>query len=169
MNSRCFCWFPAAILVHQNGTPIWRPQTKVYKGAWNVSANNSETVSHKDWEKLFIYYYLLYRHECFTGKYTTLKLHKNYIRDPSGLFSIISHVSLSMTWFRSFPSIIYRCLFVYIIKRTLHGGLKIWILFSRGKNIVLPLENKIHIFAPPCNILYILYYLYYYCLHISLL
>ena len=40
---------------------------------------------------------LLYRHECFTGKYTTSKIHKNYIRDPSGLFSIISHVSLSMT------------------------------------------------------------------------
>ena len=63
----------------------------------------------------------------------------------------------------------YRCLFVYIIKRTLHGGLKIWILFFRGKNnslltrcarslnIVLPLENKIDIFAPPCNILYISY------------
>ena len=50
---------------------------------------------------------------------------------------------------------------VCIIKRTLHGGLKIWILFSRGKNnilrtsAVLPLENKIHIFAPPCNILYL--------------
>ena len=40
---------------------------------------------------------LLYRHECFTGKYTTRKIHKNYIRDPSGLFSIILHVSLSMT------------------------------------------------------------------------
>ena len=26
----------------------------------------------------------------------TRKIHKNYIRDPSGLFSIISHVSLSM-------------------------------------------------------------------------
>ena len=25
--------------------------------------------------------------------------------------------------------------FVYIIKRTLHGGLKIWIIFSRGKTI----------------------------------
>ena len=62
----------------------------------------------------------------------------------------------------------YRCLFVYIIKRTLHGGLKIWILFSSGKTIFyeraqrvskilfLPLEDKIHIFAPPCNILYIL-------------
>ena len=31
----------------------------------------------------------------------------------------------------------YRCLFVYIIKRTLHGGLKIWILFSRGKSNIL--------------------------------
>ena len=43
-----------------------------------------------------INHYLLYRHECFTGKYTTRKIHKNYIRDPSGLFSIISHVSLSI-------------------------------------------------------------------------
>ena len=43
------------------------------------------------------WFFLLYRHECFTGKYTTRKIHKNYIRDPSGLFSIISHVSLSMT------------------------------------------------------------------------
>ena len=40
--------FPAAILVHQNGTPIWRPHTKLYKGAWDDSANNSETVGHKD-------------------------------------------------------------------------------------------------------------------------
>ena len=52
VNSRCFCWFPAAILVHQNhighiGAPIWRLHTKLYKGAWNVSANNSETVGHK--------------------------------------------------------------------------------------------------------------------------
>ena len=39
---------------------------------------------------------LLYRHGCFTEKYTTRKIHKNNIRDPSGLFSIISHVSLSM-------------------------------------------------------------------------
>ena len=39
---------------------------------------------------------LLYRHGCFTEKYTTRKVHKKYIRDPSGLFSIISNVSLSM-------------------------------------------------------------------------
>ena len=35
---------PAAILVHQNGAPLYG----VYKGAWNVSANNSETVGHMD-------------------------------------------------------------------------------------------------------------------------
>ena len=34
---------------NQNGAPIWRLHTKLYKGAWNVSANNSsETVGHKD-------------------------------------------------------------------------------------------------------------------------
>ena len=48
--------------------------------------------------------FLLYRHECFTGKYTTRKIHKNYIRDTSGLFSIISHMSLSMTYFGNLPS-----------------------------------------------------------------
>ena len=48
VNSRCFCWFLAAILVHQNSTPIWCLHTKLYKGMWNVSANNSETVGHKD-------------------------------------------------------------------------------------------------------------------------
>ena len=48
VNSRCFCGFPAAVLVYQNFTPIWRLYTKLYKGAWNVSANNSETVGHKD-------------------------------------------------------------------------------------------------------------------------
>ena len=51
--------------------------------------------------KLLPSWYLLYRHECFTGKYihvsTTRKIHKNYIPDPSGVFSIISQVSLSMT------------------------------------------------------------------------
>jgi hypothetical protein len=44
----------------------------------------------------------------------------------------------------------------YIINRTLHGGLKIWLLSFRVKNVFSPLEDKSHIFAPPCNILYIL-------------
>ena len=48
VNSRCFCWLPAAILVDQNDPPILRLHTKLYKVAWNVSANNLETVVHKD-------------------------------------------------------------------------------------------------------------------------
>ena len=65
------------------------------------------------------------RHECFTGKYTTRKIQKNYIWDPSGLFSIVYR------WrnFGNFPLIFYRCYFVYIIKRTLHGGLKVKTIF----------------------------------------
>ena len=30
------------------GAPRWCLRTKLYKGKWNVSANNSETVGHKD-------------------------------------------------------------------------------------------------------------------------
>ena len=36
------------ILVHQNGTPIWRLRTMLCKDAWNVAANTSETLGHKD-------------------------------------------------------------------------------------------------------------------------
>ena len=41
VNSRCFC-----LLVHQYGVSL-QSSTKL-KGAWNVSANNSETVGQKD-------------------------------------------------------------------------------------------------------------------------
>ena len=105
------------------------------------------------------YNILLYRHECFTGKYTTRKIHTK----PSGVFSISSPVRILMT---SFPAVFtVVCTnsrwkmasdkFVYVIKRKLHGGLKIRILFSRVKNNISPLEKKIHIFAPTCNILHV--------------
>ena len=58
-------------------------------------SKNTLKYSGQRWER--VYAFLLYRHECFAGKYTTRKIHKNYIRDPSGLFSTISQVSLSMT------------------------------------------------------------------------
>ena len=57
----------------------------------------------------------------------------------------------------------------YTIKRTLHVSSKILILCSRGTNnihsfaaltreiLFLPLEHKIHIFSPPCNILYLIH------------
>ena len=46
---------------------------------------------------IFFLFLIIYWRECFSGKYTTRKIHKIYIRDSSGLFSIISHVNLSMT------------------------------------------------------------------------
>ena len=48
------------------------------------------------WDENVNHFIIIYRHECFTGKYTTRKIHKNYIQKPSGLFSIISHMNLSM-------------------------------------------------------------------------
>ena len=60
--------------------------------------NNADRSLRQKWLPRAIYYrFLLYRHECFTGKYSTRNIHKNYLPDPSGLFSIISHVSLSIT------------------------------------------------------------------------
>ena len=66
VTSRCFWWFPAAILVDQNGTPTWRLYTKLYKGAWNVSANNSETVGHKDLRLGQIVYMLVFYNISFS-------------------------------------------------------------------------------------------------------
>ena len=76
-------------------------------------------------QKMYIYIYIyIFRHECFTGKYTTRKIHKNYIRDPSSLFSIISHVSLLMTQFRSFPSIILTMSFCLYNKKNITSRLE---------------------------------------------
>ena len=67
VNSRCFCWFPAAILVDRNCPPIWCLHTKLYKGAWNVSATNSETVGHKDLRFGQIVYILVFYNIHFLG------------------------------------------------------------------------------------------------------
>ena len=48
VNSKCFCYYQAAILVDQKGAPIWRLHTKLCRGAWNILANNSETMGRKD-------------------------------------------------------------------------------------------------------------------------
>ena len=60
------------------------------------------------------------------------------------------------------------CCITFDIWRILHRGAKIRILFSSGETIFyeraqqvsemlfLPRENKIHIFAPRCNVLFII-------------
>ena len=114
------------------------------------------------------YFYLLYRHECFTGKYTIPKSHKNYLRDssetssglPRKFSAIFGNLRTSSEMFGNvrlaFGTILEnlpkssegsrkssenhqkrRHQHVHIIKRTVHGGLKIRILFSGGKNNIL--------------------------------
>ena len=58
-----------------------------------------------------------------------------------------------MTPFSSFSRLFVHSQLVYTVK--FRGGLNIWLVFSRVKNNILPLENKIYIFAPPCNTLYV--------------
>ena len=60
VDSRCFCRFLAAILVDQNGTPIWHLHTKLHKGVWGVLANNSETVCQRDLRLGQIVYILVF-------------------------------------------------------------------------------------------------------------
>ena len=107
------------------------------------------------------YCLLLYRHECFTGNYTTRNIYKKLHPDPEWFIFhnvtpefidyVISVISLRnfltyhffefyckqcliLLYCKFEPShyflatknlLFYRCLFVCIIKRTLHGGLKI--------------------------------------------
>ena len=52
--------------MHQNGTPIWRLHTKLFKDASNVSANNSETMDHKDLRLGQIVYILVFYNISFS-------------------------------------------------------------------------------------------------------
>ena len=93
---------------------------------------------------------------------------RNYIRDSSGV-SISSLVRISMTSFPAFTLLLvekHSCLynkkkitqrledmnFIFSWYKTIFYSLAALI----RKILFLPLENKIHIFALPCNILYLL-------------
>ena len=72
LNSRCFCRFPAAIYIGTpNGAPTWRLHTKLYKGAWNLSANNSETAGHNDLRLWQIVYILAFYNISFSWLFST--------------------------------------------------------------------------------------------------
>ena len=99
-----------------------------------------------------------------------VKFIRNYIGDSSYVFSISSLVRISMT---SFPALTLLFLqknsCLYNKKKITRRLEDMNFVFSWWKTIFyllaglvrktlfLPLENKIHIFAPPCNILYVIY------------
>ena len=76
---------------------------------------------------------------------------RHFIRDPSGVFSVCHLCECRIVqWRHDSRLLLLLNWFLHIMKRTLHVRSKIWILCFR-----VPLEHKIHIFLPPCNILYI--------------
>ena len=80
---------------------------------------------------------------------------RHFIRDPSGVFSVCHLCECRIVqWRHDSRLLLLLKWFLHVIKRTLYVGSKIWILCSRGKNNI-SLEHKIHIFSPPCNILYV--------------
>ena len=66
---------------------------------------------------------------------------RNYIQDMSEIFSISSLVKISLMSFLCF-SIVFRLVFLF---------LKHLYLYNK---IYFPLKDKLHMFTPPCNILY---------------
>ena len=94
----------------------------------------------------------------------------NYIRDTSDIFSIFSLVKISLTSFLCF-SFVFRLVFLFSKHSYLCNKKKIthWLehmkfIFSWKKDFICLLcslvnifstRNKLHMFAPPCNILYI--------------
>jgi len=102
-----------------------------------------------------------------------IKFIQNYIQESSDVFSISSLLKISMTSFPAFTLLFVqkspKTSLAYVIKKnyTVAWRYEFYFLvvkkqyFTREvtelvyKILFLPLENKIHIFAPLCNILYI--------------
>ena len=59
---------------------------------------------------------------------------RHFIRDPSGVFSVWHLCECHIVQWRHGLLLVSRVFSLHIIKRTLHGGSKIWILSSCGKN-----------------------------------
>ena len=121
VNSRCFCWFPVAILVHHNGAPIWRLHTNLYKGAWNVSANNSETMGHKDLRLRQIVYILVFYNISFSWLLPLNGFQFNLLlRDSENdllLFEVTKEVKLSMFQYKIIHNILCTKSLLFKIKK----------------------------------------------------
>ena len=94
---------------------------------------------------------------------------RHFIRDPSGVFSVRHLCECRIVqWSHDSRLLLLLNWFLHIIKRTLHNlarRYEFYVLVARtishewakrtSEILFLPLEHKIHIFSPPCNILYI--------------
>ena len=97
---------------------------------------------------------------------------RNYIQDTSEIFFISSLVKISLTSFLCFSFVFCLVFFyfwnthIYVIKKnyTLAWTYEVYLLVEKDftcslrslmNEIFFPLEEKVHTFKPPCNILYV--------------
>ena len=66
-------------MVDSSCPPKGRLHTKLYKGAWNVSANNSETVGHKDLRFGQIVYILFFYNISFFLAFSTRRFRIHFL------------------------------------------------------------------------------------------
>ena len=77
---------------------------------------------------------LLYRHGCFTGKYTTRTIHTKLYPGPKWcIFHILTSEDIDNVISRFFTAVFVWVVVCLYIKRTLHVSSNISILCSRGK------------------------------------
>ena len=86
---------------------------------------------------------------------------RHFIRDPSGVLSLCHLCECRIVqWRHDSRLLLLLNWFLHIIKRTLRVGSKIWNLCWSGKNnisLVCCAHSWDIVFAPPCNILYIIW------------
>lgn len=106
-----------------------------------------------------ITYYLINRHDCFTGICTTREIQmKLHPRTELHIFLIHTGEDIDDIISRIFMLVLFKLSIFLYDKKKLHGDLKIWILFSDCGNNILRTSaenlfttwNNIHIFARPC-------------------
>ena len=81
---------------------------------------------------------LLCRHECFNRKYTIYRIHMKLHLGPKWhIFHILTSEDVDNVISHFFIVFCANSKFIYMIKRKLHGCLKIWISSSWVKNNIL--------------------------------
>ena len=100
---------------------------------------------------------LLHRYECFTVKYATrIDFIRNYIRDTSDILPYPHDIAdVIPLFFSLFFCVVLKHSYLCNKKKITRWLEHMKFIFSWKKDF-FPLEDKLHMFALPCNILYIL-------------
>lgn len=157
------------VLIHFSGcttASIYLLGSQAWVGAvqW-VCLDNQELHSNLHWHQgwLVSLENILYRYSVLLENTLLEKFIRNYIQNPRHILNILTNENIDDIISCFFTVVFSNSQFVCMIKRNLHGG---WeyefyfqivktIFYKQAQRVYVPLENNIHIFAPPCNALYV--------------